>query len=235
MAKGAKLTTIDAVPEMSAAIEQFRAEAMAALEELEMEIRRAVEWIQHDRLDHWNREIHRGWDRISESRVQLQQAMTSRRIGNDDPSCIDEKKAVERAKRRLDQAQEKLEATKHWARTIERAVNEYIGSRTALATWIDCEAPKAVSALQRIADQLEKYLAIQPEAMSHGTSSGMLVGMTDLMKLAQTSEFNLFKQEANGEADVVPPMTSEEAMPACEAGKPESVAAPAAEVEGVAS
>ena len=93
MARGAKLTSIEAVPEMSAAIERFRAEAMAALEELDMEIRRALEWIQGDQIDHWSREIRRGWDRISESRVALQQAMTNRRIGNDDPSCVDEKKA----------------------------------------------------------------------------------------------------------------------------------------------
>ena len=50
----ARLTRIDAVAEMAAAVDAFRSEATAALENLDMEIRRALEWIHHDRHDHWN-------------------------------------------------------------------------------------------------------------------------------------------------------------------------------------
>ncbi len=52
-----KLTRIDAVTQMAAAVEVFRGEAVAALEELDMEVRRSLEWIHHDRHDHWNHEV----------------------------------------------------------------------------------------------------------------------------------------------------------------------------------
>ena len=147
--------------EMAAAVDAFRNEAIAAVESLDMEIRRALEWIHHDRHDHWNHQVRRGWERITEARVQLQQAMTARRIGDHDPACIDEKKALARAKRRLEIAQEKVEAVRHCARAIDRAVDEYRGARTPLSSWLESEAPKALAALRRMMDNLEDYLALQ--------------------------------------------------------------------------
>lgn len=156
---GARLTSIDAVQAMSAAVESFRQEATSALEDLDMEIRRAVEWIQHDRRDHWTYEVRRGYERVSEARVQLQQAKTFRRIGNDDPSCLDEKKALERSKRRLETAEEKVAAVRHWSRVIEHAVHEYRGTRGQVTGWLDADYPKAVAVLKRMMAALERYVS----------------------------------------------------------------------------
>ena len=160
----ARLTRIDAVQEMAAAVDAFRNEAIGGLGNLDMEIRRALEWIHHDRHEHWNHQVRRGWERITEARVQLQQAMTARRIGDHDPACIDEKKALARAKQRLEIAQEKVEAVRHCARAIDHAVDEYRGARTPLSGWLESEAPKALAALRRMMDNLEDYLALQAPA-----------------------------------------------------------------------
>ncbi|MEI8376891.1 MAG: hypothetical protein WCJ35_29100, partial [Planctomycetota bacterium] len=162
----ARLTRIDAVQEMAAAVDIFRNEATAALESLDIEIRRALEWIHHDRHDHWSHQVRHGWEHITEARVQLQQAMTARRIGNHDPDCIDEKKALARAKKRLEIAQEKVESVRHCALVIDHAVNEYRGARTPLSSYLESEVPKGLAALRRMMDNLEDYLA------QHAPSSG---------------------------------------------------------------
>ncbi len=167
----ARLTRIDAVQEMAAAVDVFRNEATAALESLDIEIRRALEWIHHDRHDHWNHQVRRGWEQITEARVQLQQAMTARRIGNHDPACIDEKKALARAKKRLEIAQEKVESVRHCALAIDHAVNEYRGARTPLSSWLESEVPKGLAALRRMMDNLEDYLA---QHASGGVSAGVM-------------------------------------------------------------
>jgi hypothetical protein len=153
---------------MAAAVDAFRNEATAAIEGLDMEIRRALEWIHHDRREHWEHEVRRGWERITEARVQLQQAMTARRVGNHDPACIDEKKALARAKQRLEIAQRKVEAVRHCAREIDHAVDEYRGARTPLCMWLESEAPKALAALRRMIDKLEDYLALQAQGAGSG-------------------------------------------------------------------
>jgi len=156
----ARLTRIDAVGEMAAVVDAFRHEANAVLEGLEMEIRRALEWIHHDRHEHWNHQVHRGWDRITEARIQLQNAMATRRIGDHAPACVDEKKALARAKQRLEIAQHKVEAVRRFAREIDRAVDEYRGARVPLAGWLEADVPKALAALRRMMANLEDYLAV---------------------------------------------------------------------------
>jgi hypothetical protein len=146
---------------MAAAIDAFRAEAIAALEGLDMDLRRALEWIHVDRREHWNGEVRRGWDRITQARIQLQQARTVRRVGDHEPACPDEKKALSKAQRRLETAQQKVEAVRRCARAVDEAVNEYRGARTPLAAWLESEAPKAIATLHRMMDQLESYLALQ--------------------------------------------------------------------------
>jgi hypothetical protein len=159
MTQGAKLTSIDAVQAMAAAMDAFHRDAMTALEDLSMEIRRALEWIQHDRRDHWGHEVRRGWERTAEARVQLQQAMTFRRIGDRDPSCIDEKKALEKTKRRLEVAQEKVEMVRQWCHVIEREVNEYRVGRGQLGNWLDADFPRAMAVLKNMTRVLENYVA----------------------------------------------------------------------------
>ena len=160
MARQAKVTAIDALQAMSAALERFRGEAVAALDELDMEIRRALEWIHHDRHDFWTQEVRRGWERAAEARLQLQQAQTFKSVGDIRASCVDEKKALERAKRRLETAQEKTAAVKHWRNVIDRAVNEYRAARAQLGNWLDAEAPKALAELRRMSLALEAYVNV---------------------------------------------------------------------------
>jgi len=177
----ARLTRIDAVAEMAAAVDVFRNEATAVLEGLEMEIRRALEWIHHDRHDHWDHQVRRGWDRITEARIQLQNAMTARRIGEHAPACIDEKKALARAKQRLETAQRKVEAVRRCAREIDRAVDEYRGARVPLSVWLESEVPKSLAALRRMMENLEEYLAM------HASDGGSAVVATPATNAAGES------------------------------------------------
>ena len=132
MAQAAKVTSIDAVGRMAAALQAFRAEAGSGLDDLQMEIQRGLQWIHHDCKEYWSVEVRRGTERVTAARLHLQQAMMYRRVADHQPTCIDEKRALAAAKRRLQIAQEKVEAVRHWARVIDRAVDEYRGVRTPL-------------------------------------------------------------------------------------------------------
>ena len=92
--------------------------------------------------------------------MQLQQAQVSRRIAGHEPACVDEKRALDRAKRRLETAQQKVEAVKHWTHVIERAVDEFQQSRTQFATWLDTDVVQAVAVLARMTDALESYTSL---------------------------------------------------------------------------
>ena len=101
MGAAAKVISIDAVGRMGTALRAFRAEAGSGLDDLQLEIQRGLQWIHHDRKEYWSAEVRRGEERVTQCRLQLQQAMTYRRVADHQPTCIDEKRALAAAKRRL--------------------------------------------------------------------------------------------------------------------------------------
>jgi uncharacterized protein YukE len=164
MARAARVTSIAVIDTTAVALKRFRTEAAAILDELQIQLQRALEWIHHDRKDFWADELRRGWEGVSAARLQLQQAQVSRRIAGHEPACIDEKRALERAKRRLETAQQKVEAVKHWTRVIERAVDEFQQSRVQFVDWLDTDLVQAVGVLNRMTAALESYTSLEAPA-----------------------------------------------------------------------
>jgi len=166
MARSAKVTSIDALQTFAGALRRFGHVASSALEELELELQRAVDWIQEDRKSYWKHELHRGWEQVAEARVNLQRAQTIRRMVDREPSCVDERRALEKARRRARIAEEKVERARHWSRMVERAVNEYRGSAGKLAGWLETDLPQGLALLGRMSEALESYVRLESSGES---------------------------------------------------------------------
>jgi hypothetical protein len=162
MSQSARITSIDVLPLLAAALQKFRSEGAGAADDVASEVRRALEWIHHDRKDYWTTELRRAEDALSQARVQLQQAMAVRRLADRAPSCDDEKRAVERAKRRAETARRKLAAVHHWSITLERAADDFRRSHMQFASWIDIDVSRAVATLNKMSESLVTYVSMKP-------------------------------------------------------------------------
>jgi len=161
MARSAKVKSLDVVRYFTGAMRCFQEDGMASADELKLEVRRAVDWIQHDRREYWDEEVRKGWDRVGAARADLERCRTFRRIANHQPTCLDEKKALVRAKERLRIAYEKVEKVRHWARVVDRAVNEFEGAINQLVGWLEADLPRSMAALHRMSASLESYVTLQ--------------------------------------------------------------------------
>ena len=164
MTRSAKVTSIDTLPLVAAALQKFRGESAVALDDLEIELRRIVEWIHHDRKQYWSKERDRAYENLTQARLQLQQARVSRRIGDHEPACVDEKRAVARAKRRLETAYQKVDEVRRWTVLIDRAVDDFQRSRTQFASWLDTDLQRAVAALNQMSESLVSYISLETPA-----------------------------------------------------------------------
>lgn len=160
MSRFARVTSIDVLQTTAIALHKFRGEAAAAIDDLNAEIRRALEWIHHDRKEYWTQQLRRSNEQMAEARLQWQQARVSRRIEGHEPACIDEQRAFEKAKRRVEMVDEKVRAVQHWQRAIEQAIDELQPSRTQFTIWLDSDLPKAVAALNRMSESLGNYVSL---------------------------------------------------------------------------
>jgi hypothetical protein len=161
MSRFARVTSIDVLPFLAAALQKFRSEGAGAVDDVESEVRRALEWIHHDRKDFWTHELRRAEDALNQARIALQQAMTMRRIADRAPSCIDEKRMLERAKRRAETARRKLEAVRHWSIALDRAADDFRRSHSQFASWIDIEISRAAVTLNKLSESLVEYISMK--------------------------------------------------------------------------
>jgi hypothetical protein len=72
-------------------------------------------------------------------------------------SCIEEKVAYEKAKRRLAHCQEQIDRVRRWSIKIHHEVDEFRGRLAALRRLLDCEIPQALAFLENSAQALEAY------------------------------------------------------------------------------
>ncbi len=161
----ANVNSIAVIAEFRAAVCTFIHEARLAIAALEMESRRAVEFITHDQATLWQGELRRGWEVVSESKQNVSNARTFKAMDGYTPSCDEEKKALEKAQRRLQTAQLKTEAVKHWGRLCEQAYREFATRLSQFVSMLDGDLPKAVAALERMLASLDRYLATQAPSL----------------------------------------------------------------------
>ena len=83
--------SVCALAELRAALAKFAAAVSQSLDEVDMELRRAVDWVRLDRPGHWKKELQRSWDRVAEARNELAQC-EARAYDGQRPSCYQEKK-----------------------------------------------------------------------------------------------------------------------------------------------
>ncbi|MBN1910138.1 MAG: hypothetical protein JW818_10395 [Pirellulales bacterium] len=157
MSWSAKLTSIDAVRELATALVVFGEAVTAALDNLAQDVRRGSEWIHHERPSYWNQEVRCSRERVGEARLELERALTFRRIAEQRPSCREEQAVLEAAKRRLRTAEEKQQVLKHWQHAVDHGMRELHGAQQPLAVWLQTQLPRALASLKQMAEALEAY------------------------------------------------------------------------------
>lgn len=161
MSPGARVTRTETLREFEIALKKFAEEAAAALVGVDMEIRRMLDWLGVDQPRRWDQEI----DRLGQCLAEVKADYGRKRlanVGERHASLIEEKEAVQNARRRIEWAEEKLAACRRWSMAAERAVNEFRGAVRPLANRLEIELPLSLAALHSMVQALEDYLAQAP-------------------------------------------------------------------------
>jgi len=174
MSTPANVRSIDALERLAVALQVFQQEASAAVDDLTMDMQRAIQWVQYDQKEYWTDQIRRAEAEVTEAKLNLERRKLFR-IGDREPTCDEEKKALDAAKRRLGMAREKLEAVRRWSRLLVREAIDCKSGTAPLKRWLETDAPQAVALLKRMTGALESYVDLRraPE-----TGSDAAVGAT---------------------------------------------------------
>ena len=159
MAGEAHISDVAALEEFRRALIRFREELGVAIAEADSEIKSIFIWLERDRMLHWRRAVPRFEEELTSGKTALFRKEMQTMGTGQRPSTIDEKKAVERMKRRVEDARERLEFTRRWLVTLERNVSLYKGAMAPVQALYDRELPDAILRLRNMTLALEAYLA----------------------------------------------------------------------------
>ncbi len=166
MSREARVLSVEVLEELRAALVRFKQEASAALSSVALVVERMAVWLeQQERF--WKQEIRKREQAVSEARLELQRRKLMTTVQGRPPDTTEQEKALRKAQARLQEAEQKLQATKSWMIRWPRVVNEYKSSGQRLGEFLESEMPQLLAWMQGRIEALEAYLALQaPEPPS---------------------------------------------------------------------
>lgn len=161
MSTQARVTNVEVLRELRAALIVFANDCGNGLSDVDSDTQRVMHWLRSEAPMHWQRQVRERAELLTRAKSDLfRRQMTA--IGDLPPGATDQKKALDVAKRRLEEAEEKLRNVKRWAMALEREFVVYKASVQSLGDAIGRDVPMAVARLDRMAGALEGYQQITP-------------------------------------------------------------------------
>ncbi len=164
MSQAARVESIEKLKDLRVALVVFIDSARAGLLEAEAEIQRADMWLKNDQLRYWKSQIMTRNEMVTRAKIALSQKKLTHTPLGGHYSCVDEEKALQLARRRLEEAETKLANVKRWGRRLDEEVFEYKGQVQSLARTIESDLPGAAIELDRMIEALGSYARLQAAA-----------------------------------------------------------------------
>lgn len=135
----------------------FDTDCRRALEGSRTDVSRIQEWLRREQLGYWQKELRKREELAEQARRDYTSARYRDGFSGRQ-SCVDEKKALDRAVRLKEEAEQKIRAVKRWLQQIEREVANASGACQSLASLLDLATPNALARLDQMLDRLDHYM-----------------------------------------------------------------------------
>ncbi len=165
MSGNVQVTSIEVVQEFAPTLAVLQEELKAVLSAVQIEMQRAIGWIEQDRPRYWQTQLKRAFDKVAETRTSLTTCQM-RTVAGRHPSCIEEKVAHAAAKRRLEFCQEQIELVKRWGVKLHHEADELRGRMAGCQRLAESDLTKSMALLANVVESLERYAGIYAGPLS---------------------------------------------------------------------
>jgi hypothetical protein len=169
----ARVDDIEILKIFRAQLIKFTEAANVALGDAESEIHRTINWLDNEQLQKWTTELRKRQGKLSQAQESLRMKKLFTGPAGSRQSCVDEEKAVQKALKAMEEAQQKIVAVKQWGRRLQKELLMYKGQTQRFATSTSVDIPLAASVLGNMVARLENYASLAPlNARSSAGSAG---------------------------------------------------------------
>jgi chromosome segregation ATPase len=153
MSNQARISSIDALEAFRAELIRYIEHARVALEDMTGEARRTRTWLDVDRTQYWMAQF----KKLTKQLHQAQEELYSANLTNPQASNAIQKMAVQRAQRKLEEAEAKLHAIKRWRQVYDNRTAPLIHQLEPMFAQVGQQLPNGVQALTEIIKLLQAY------------------------------------------------------------------------------
>ncbi len=166
----ARISSLDALREVKTAIQRFIEEAASAISEVEGDGQRTEQWLRYEQVGYWQAQVRRRHDAVEAAKSELRRKQLT--AAPDTPTAIDERRAVDRARRRVDEAEETLKKLRRWMLVLEREFTLYKGQVQSLSEVLSRDLPSAIVRLDKMIAGIEAYASLVQGAPAAAAPAG---------------------------------------------------------------
>lgn len=160
MGDSARISSVQPLRDMKAALGEFIDAANVAFANVDAEIGRMSQWLQQERPAYYKHAVRRATDAVTKAKSELSRKQYMR--APEPVSVVDEKKQLEKLKRRLEELERKQDLVRQWGPRFEREAMMYKSSCRALSELVSATLPKAIQRLEKMSQAIEDYIRLQP-------------------------------------------------------------------------
>jgi hypothetical protein len=158
MSEQVRISSIDALEAFRSDLIKYVEKARVALEDAEGEARRTRSWLDMDRMGHWTTQCKQRTKLLEQAEAELYNVtLTSPR-----ESHAFQKMAVMKARRNLEDAEEKLRVVKHWRQTFENRATPLLRQLDPMFFLVGRHLPKGIHVLGESIKALQAYAEKSP-------------------------------------------------------------------------
>ena len=162
MPERARVTSLEAIEDFRAKLIIYRERAGRLLDEVNDDVTRTRLWLQAERPAHWQNQIRR----LGRELEQCQQELFSARLSGLRDSSYAQQAAVQKARRAIHEAEEKLKTTRQWHRQYDQRVEPLGRQVEKLRHTLGHELGQAVAWLNEMTKTLGEYAELSPGSAS---------------------------------------------------------------------
>jgi hypothetical protein len=153
MSNQARISSIDALEAFRAELIHYIEKARVALEDMSGEARRTRTWLDVDRTQYWGAQLKKLTKQLDQAEEELYSANLTSPLASNSL----QKMAVARARRKLDEAQAKMQVIKHWRQVYDHRTGPLLRQLEPMFFRVGQHLPKAVHSLGESIKSLQAY------------------------------------------------------------------------------
>ena len=159
MSKQAKITSVEALDSFRAAVVQFRSLTMRGLSGVQQDVRRLQYWVDKEQPMAWRQRVRKSQAEMDNARSDMERAKISR--PNDTAQMFfEQRRAMERARAKQREAEERLELLKKWSRRLDHQATLLRSGLQPLTNMLEADLDLLVARMNVLAKHIDAYLKL---------------------------------------------------------------------------